>query len=207
MSPELRQEQIRFAEEVAETLSLLPNCYPMSLEERKRQWPPNSKPWLLPYRGTIVSAGQWRCLCSLVESKDMITARLFIDQIETDAHVANWDNTRKLSKIYLVLCNRAAIWWNSLKDAGIARDNWNAVKNEFLASYEPRYTAKITCANFKELTQHQGEGVHDYYLQVHDVFFKMCEAKPADIATLRVVPAIIASLAVPVAAADLAECK
>ena len=67
--------------------------------------------------------------------------------------------------------------------------------------------AKITCANFTELTQRQGEGVHNYYLRVHDVFFKMCEAKPADIATLRVVPANIAALAVPVAAANLAECK
>ena len=67
--------------------------------------------------------------------------------------------------------------------------------------------AKITCANFMELTQRQGEGVHDYYLQVHDAFFKMCEAKPANIATLRVVPANIAALAVPLAAADLAECK
>ena len=67
--------------------------------------------------------------------------------------------------------------------------------------------AKITCANFTEHTQCQGEGVHDYYLQVHDAFFKMCEAKPANIATLRVVPANIAALAVPLAAADLAECK
>ena len=96
---------------------------------------------------------------------------------------------------------------NSLKDAGITRDNWNTVKNELLASYEPRYTAKITCANFTELTQHQGEGVHDYYLRVHDAFFEMCEAKPADMATLQVVPANIAALAVPMAAANLAEFK
>ena len=138
------------------------------------------------------------------KDKDTLTARLFIVRIETATCVANWDNTCKLSEIYLVLRNRAVIWWNSLKDTGIARDNWNATKNEFLASYEPRYTAKITCANFTELTQCQGEGVHDYYLWVHDAFFKMCEAKPADIATHRVIPANITGLAVPVAAADLA---
>ena len=141
------------------------------------------------------------------KDKDTITARLFIDRIETAARVANWDDARKLSEIYLVLRDRAVIWWNSLEDAGIDRNNWNAVKNEFLASYEPRYTAKITCANFTELTQRQGEGVHDYYLRVHDAFSKMCEAKPADIATLRGVPANIAALAVPIAPADLAECK
>ena len=141
------------------------------------------------------------------KDKDTITAWLFIDRIETAARVANWDDARKLSEIYLVLRDRAVIWWNSLEDAGIDRDNWNAVKNEFLASYQPRYTAKITYANFTELTQRQGEGFHDYYLRVHDVYFKMCEAKLADIATLRVVPANIATLAVPVAPANLAECK
>ena len=141
------------------------------------------------------------------KDKDTITARLFIDRIKTAARIANWDNACKLSEIYLVLRNRAVIWWNSLEDAGIARDNWNTIKNGFLASYEPRYTVKITCAYFTELTQRQGEGVHDYYLRVHDAFFKMCEAKPADIATLRVVPANIAGLAIPVAAANLAKCK
>ena len=141
------------------------------------------------------------------KDKDTITARLFIDRIKTAARIANWDDARKLSEIYLVLCDRAIIWWNSLEDASIARDNWNAVKNEFLASYKPRYTAKITCANFTELTQRQGEGVHDYYLRVHNEFFKMFETKTADIATLRVVPANIATLAVPVAAADLTKCK
>ena len=49
--------------------------------------------------------------------------------------------------------------------------------------------------------------MHDYYLRVHDAFFEMCEAKPADMATLQVVPANIAALAVPMAAANLAEFK
>ena len=44
--------------------------------------------------------------------------------------------------------------------------------------------------------------MHDYYLRVHDAFFEMCEAKPADMATLQVVPANIAALAVPMAAAN-----
>ena len=98
------------------------------------------------------------------KDKDTITARLFIDRIKTAARVANWDDAHKLSEIYLVLRDRAVIWWNSLEDACITRDNWNAIKNKFLASYEPRYTEKIKCANFKELTQRQGEGVHDYYI-------------------------------------------
>ena len=35
----------------------------------------------------------------------------------------------------------------------------------------------------------------------------MCEAKPADIATLWVIPANIAAMAIPVAVANLAKCK
>ena len=57
------------------------------------------------------------------KDKDTITARLFIDRIKTAARVANWDDAHKLSEIYLVLRDRAVIWWNSLEDACIARDN------------------------------------------------------------------------------------
>ena len=69
-SLELRQEQTHFAEEVAETLSLLPNCDPAPPEEERRRWPPpppSSKPWLLPSRAMIDSVGPRRCCCSSVE--------------------------------------------------------------------------------------------------------------------------------------------
>ena len=44
------------------------------------------------------------------KDKDTISAQLFIDQIETAAHVINWDYAHKLSEIYLVLHDRAVIW-------------------------------------------------------------------------------------------------
>ena len=87
------------------------------------------------------------------KDKDTISAHLFIDRIETAAQVANWDDARKLSEIYLVLRDRAVLWWNSLLDADVDRANYAAVKADFLASYEPRYTAKTTCTNFQELVQ------------------------------------------------------
>ena len=108
--------------------------------------------------------------------------------------MANWDDARKLSEIYLVLRDHAVLWWNSLLDADVNRANYKAVKADFLASYEPRYMAKTTCTNFKELVQRQGEAVHDYYLRVHNSFAKMCEAKPANIGTVRVVPATAATV-------------
>ena len=42
--------------------------------------------------------------------------------------------------------------------------------------------------------QRQGEAVHDYYLRVHNSFAKMCEAKPINIGTVRVVPATAATV-------------
>ena len=42
------------------------------------------------------------------KDKDMISALLFINRIKTAARVANWDDTRKLSEIYLVLRDRAS---------------------------------------------------------------------------------------------------
>ena len=117
--------------------------------------------------------------------------------------MANWDDTRKLSEIYLVLRDCAVLWWNSLLDANVNRANYAAVKAEFLASYKPHYMAKTTCTNFQELVQQQGEAIHDYYLRVHDSFAKMCEAKPANIGTVWVVPA--AAAAVP--AADMTTMK
>ena len=108
------------------------------------------------------------------KDKDTISARLFINRIETASRVANWDDAWKLSEIYLVLRDRAVLWWSSLLDADVDRANYAAVKADFLASYEPCYTSKTTCTNFQELVQRQGEAVHDYYLRIHDSFAKMC---------------------------------
>jgi hypothetical protein len=68
------------------------------------------------------------------------------------------------------------LWWD------IDRNSWADIQKEFLAAYAPRFTARTTCAN---LTQRNGENVHDYFLRVSDAFKKMCVAKPATIATLR----------------------
>ena len=67
----------------------------------------------------------------------------------------------------MILRDRAVVWWRSLPDAIIDRAVWNNVKNEFLAMYKPRYTAKTTCTNFHELVQCAGESIRDYYLRVY----------------------------------------
>ena len=140
--------------------------------------------------------------------KDSISARLLVDRIETAAQIAGWnDDARKLQEMYMILCDRAMVWWRSLSDAGIDCPVWNDVKNEFLAMYEPRYTAKTTCTNFHELVQRTGESIRDYYLRVCETFDKMCEAKPRNIGTLRTVPAAVAAAVPAIVAADLTAMK
>ena len=81
--------------------------------------------------------------------KDSISARLLVDQIETAAQIAGWNkDARKLQEMYMILHDRAVVWWRSLPDARINRKVWDNVKNEFLAMYEALYTAKMTCTNF-----------------------------------------------------------
>ena len=44
--------------------------------------------------------------------------------METAAQIAGWNNdARKLLEMYMILRNRAVVWWRSLPDAGIDRAN------------------------------------------------------------------------------------
>jgi len=129
------------------------------------------------------------------KAKDTISARLLLARINRAAQIANWDQARKLDNFYMILRETAVTWWEDLEEEGVNVANWDTVSAEFLAAYEPKYTAKTTCTNFQELIQRQGEGAHDYYLRVCDAFKRMCEAKADDMYTVR--------LAADAAAADV----
>jgi len=88
-----------------------------------------------------------------------------------------------------------------LEYEGIDIANWDTVKREFLATYEPRYTAKTTCTNFGELVQRSNESVNDYYLRVCEAISRICEAKPAAMNDVRTAVGAAA------AAADRQEIK
>ena len=120
------------------------------------------------------------------KDKDTTTARLLVDRIEMAAEIANWDDARKPRELYMVLRDRAIVWWNSLDDTNVDKANWNAVKNNFLACYELKFTAKTTCTNFSELIQRSGESNFDYYLRVCEAFSRLCDSKPANIGDVRV---------------------
>ena len=120
-----------------------------------------------------------------VKGKDTITPRLLIDRVNKAATIADWNEARKIDNFYMILRERAIVWWQQLEIEGIDIASWDAVSADFLASYEPRFTAKTTCTSFQDLVQRQGEAAHDYYLRVCESFNKMCEAKPATMNDVR----------------------
>lgn len=121
------------------------------------------------------------------KDKDTVSPNLLLDRINRAATVAAWNtDDRKITEFYLILRDRALIWWETLEDSpNVDRNVWEDVQKEFLAAYAPRFTAKTTCTNFQDLIQRSNENVHDYFLRVSEAFKKMCEAKPDAIQTVR----------------------
>ena len=118
--------------------------------------------------------------------KDTVTPNVLLDRINRAAVIARWDtDERKITEFYMILRDRALIWWDSLEHSDIDRAVWADVQKEFLAAYAPKFTARTTCTNFQELVQRSGENVHDYYLRVTEALKHMGEAKPAAMATVR----------------------
>src|SRR5574343_642950 len=52
------------------------------------------------------------------KDKDTCTARLLIERFETAARIARWnaDEVRKCEEFYLILRDRALIWWKGLEE-------------------------------------------------------------------------------------------
>lgn len=109
------------------------------------------------------------------KDKDSISAKLLIERIDRAAEIANWDGNRKCNELYMILRDRAIVWWNALADTDVVTTNWDQVKANFLACYEPKFTARTTCTNFGDLVQRSGETGFDYYLRVCEAFSKMCD--------------------------------
>ena len=138
------------------------------------------------------------------KDKDTTTARLMVDRIEMAAEIAGWDNARKPKELYMVLRDRAIVWWNSLDDTDVDKDNWDQVKNNFLSCYEAKYTAKTTCTNFSELVQRTAENNFDYYLRVCEAFARLCDSRPDAMAAVRAQGAVdAAGVQQPAAPADV----
>jgi hypothetical protein len=94
--------------------------------------------------------------------RDTIAARLLIVSVTDAGAIAGWNNDRKLLEFKMCLRDKAVGWFEGITEDGMDTNNWDTVKAEFLETYEPKYSAKTTCANFTDLTQKSEETINDY---------------------------------------------
>jgi hypothetical protein len=86
----------------------------------------------------------------------------------------------------MCLRDKAVGWFEGLTEDGIDTDNWDTVRAEFLENYEPKYSAKTTCANFTDLTQRSEETINDYTYHVQMAYKGLTDKKTAAMAVVRV---------------------
>lgn len=63
-------------------------------------------------------------------------------------------------------CASGFIWRESLQKDDLDLANWDIIKKKFLKTYEPKYSAQTTWANFADLTQKSGKSINDYHVCV-----------------------------------------
>ncbi len=117
--------------------------------------------------------------------RDTIAARLLIVRVTDAGAIAGWDNARKLLEFKMCLRDKAVSWFQGLAEDGVDTDNWDTVKNEFLETYEPKYSAKTTCANFTDLNQKSEETINDFTYHVQMAYKRLTDKKPAAKAVIR----------------------
>jgi hypothetical protein len=71
----------------------------------------------------------------------------------------------------MCLRDKAVGWFEGLTENGVATDNWDTVKAEFLETYEPKYSAKTT--------------FNDYTYRVQMAYKRLTDKKPATMAAVR----------------------
>jgi hypothetical protein len=118
--------------------------------------------------------------------RDTIAARLLIVRINDAGAIAGWDNARKLLEFKMCLRDKAVGWFEGLIEERINVDDWDIVKAEFLETYKPKYSAKMTCANFTDLNQKSDETINDYTYCVQMAYKRLTDKKPAALAAVRV---------------------
>jgi len=125
----------------------------------------------------------------------LISARHFIKRFETAATIAKWDtNEKKCDEFYMLLREDAITWWETLEDYNVNTKVWDDVKAQFIKKFEPKATARTSCANLVELTQRPGENTNQFYFRLFRIYKRLCESKPATMTTVKVAPANAAAI-------------
>ncbi len=78
----------------------------------------------------------------------------------------------------MCLRDKAVSWFEGLTKDGVDTNDWATVKAEFVETYEPKYSAKTTCANFTDLNQKTEESINDYTYHVQQAYKCLTDKKP-----------------------------
>ena len=130
------------------------------------------------------------------KDKDTIDAQDFLARFESASIIANWvpavvapavpNYANKCEQFYLLLRGKAVDWWKSLLDIpDFDQRDWPSIRAEYIASYCPRYTARTACLSFTDLSQQNGETVHDFYLRVSRAYQLLKDTRFPEVAARR----------------------
>ena len=123
-------------------------------------------------------------------TRDSISARDLITRFENAATIAKWETAeKKCQEFFMLLRDDALVWWASMKDYKTDTKNWDAVKAHFIKKFEPKSTAKTSCANLIELSQKPGESAIKFHFRLYKIYERLCEARPAMMYDVTTVPA------------------
>jgi hypothetical protein len=125
------------------------------------------------------------------QEKDTVLPRILIERIKDATFIAAWDEARKIRELKMCFRCPTIIWYKSFKDDDINLAIWETVKKEFSETFEPKYSAKMICANFSDLKQHQDKSMNDYCCRVQIGYERFIDNKPATMAAVRLVNATI----------------
>jgi len=110
--------------------------------------------------------------------KDEVPARDFIDRVEAISASKGKGDANSCTEFFLALRGDALKWCKSLKNLGIAKDNWPGLKARFLRDYEFKIPGTVVY-KLESLKQKPGESVMDFYSRVDEqieLFFEGFEA-------------------------------
>lgn len=126
--------------------------------------------------------------------KDSISARDLITRFENAATIAKWEAAeKKCQEFFMLLRDDALVWWASMKDYKTDTKDWNAVKAQFIKKFEPKSTAKTSCANLIELAQKPGESAIKFHFRLFRIYERLCEARPPAMYDVTLAPAVAAA--------------
>ncbi len=75
----------------------------------------------------------------------------------------------------MCLRDKALGWFEGFTEDGVSTDDWDTVYAEFLETYEPKFSAEMTCANLTDLTQKLEETIIYYTCWVQMAYKRLTD--------------------------------